>query len=122
MSEGIRFICDYVNSKHYKFNDLLNYEYYDLVKVEDEATFTIKIDNKTFFTTSGFNVLEFLQQIAQWETDKGDMLYNCIDTDENPLISFIENEGLYTISSPWQEFECNYKFTFSDLISVKEIL
>ncbi len=122
MDKMIRFICNYENNKHYKYENLLNYAFYDLVNIEDEATFTIEIDHKTFFTTSGFNILEFLQQIAQWEMNKGDMLYHCVDTDDNPLISFIEKDGLYTISSPWQKFECKDEFCFSDLISVREVL
>jgi len=122
MSKKIDFICDYSNRNNYKFKDLLNYKFYDLINVEDEATFTIKIDNKVFFSTTGFNILEFLQQVAQWEITKGDMIYNCVDTDDNPLISFIEEDGLYTIHSTWQEFECKEKFYFSDLIPVKDIL
>lgn len=122
MINKIHFICDYQNHNGYVFEDLLNYQYYDLVNVIDEATFRIEIDNKVFFNTSGFNILEFLQQIAFWEIHKGNMIYNCIDTDDNPLISFTEEDGLYTIQSPWQEFECNDKFSFSDLISVKELL
>lgn len=122
MIKRIYFICDYTNRNGYKIGDLLNYKYYDLVNVKDEATFSIIIDNEVFFSTSGFNILEFLQQIASWEIHKGDMIYNCIDTEDNPLISFIEKDGLYTLHSPWQKFECNDKFSFSDLISVKEIL
>lgn len=122
MIKKIHFICDYPNRNCYKFEDLPSYKYYDLVNEIDEATFRIEIDNKVFFNTSGFNILEFLQQIAFWEIHKGNMIYNCIDTDDNPLISFTEEDGLYTIQSPWQEFECNDKFSFSDLISVKEIL
>lgn len=122
MSKRICFICDYVNSKHYEFNDLINCKYYDLINAENEATFTIKINDKVFFSTSGFNILEFLLCIAQWEINKGDMIYNCIDTNDNPLISFIEEDGFYRIHSAWQEFECKEKFDFSELISVKEIL
>ncbi len=54
--------------------------------------------------------------------NRGNMVYNCIDTDDNPLISFIEEDGLYRINSTWQKFECKDRFSFSDLISVKEIL
>lgn len=122
MIKKIHFICDYSNRNGYKLIDLPNYQYYDLVGVENEATFSIKINNNTFFSDSNFNILEFLQQIAFWEINKGDMKYNCVDTDDNPLISFIEENGLYTIHSPWQKFECNDKFSFADLISVKEIL
>lgn len=122
MSKRICFICDYVNSKHYEFNDLINCKYYDLINAENETTFTIKINDKVFFSTFGFNILEFLLCIAQWEINKGDMIYNCIDTNDNPLISFIEEDGFYRIHSAWQEFECKEKFDFSELISVKEIL
>lgn len=122
MNRKIEFICDYINRKNYNYNDLLNCKFYDLICVEDEATFTIKIENKVFFSTEGFNILEFLQQIAKWEISRGDMIYNCIDTEDNPLISFIEEDGLYKVNSTWQEFECKDKFSFEDLISVKEIL
>lgn len=122
MSGKIEFICDYINRKNYNYNDLLKCKFYDLICVEDEAVFTIKIDNKVFLSTDGFNILEFLQQVAKWEIGRGDMIYNCIDTEDNPLISFIEEDGLYRISSTWQRFECTDKFDFADLISVKEIL
>lgn len=122
MVNNIRFICDYVNHNNYKLEDLPDFKYYDLVSVEEEATFTIEINDKVFFSTEYFNVLEFLQQVAIWKENKGNMIYNCVDTDDNPLISFVKSDDMYEVRSTWQKFECKEKFSFSDLIAVEEIL
>lgn len=122
MIRKIRFICNYVNRKNYHLEDLPNYKFYDLVSTAEEATFSIEINDRIFFSTEYFNVLEFLQQIAIWKENRGNMIYNCVDTDDNPLLSFIELDGAYEIRSTWQRFECKEKFLFSDLIVVEEIL
>ena len=44
-----------------------------------------------------------------------EMVYNCIDTEDNPLIHFTENNGLWFVKSPWQKFECNLAFTRVEL-------
>lgn len=44
------------------------------------------------------------------------MLYNCIEAEDNPLISFIFTNQGWKIKSPWQLFEC------ADFLSKEELL
>lgn len=119
---GIQYICNYENRKNYTLHDIAKIKPYDLISQSEESAFTMLINGKIFFHTEGFNTLEFLHQLAVWETEKGDFKYICIDTDENPLISFIKSDGGYSVSSPWQNFICTDKFSFENLISAKNIL
>lgn len=63
-------------------------EYPEVLKYEGD--FLIEIDNKLYFHEPNFSIFEFLIYIDKWEIDNNDMHYICIDTDENPLISFLK--------------------------------
>lgn len=122
-NSSIRFICDFDNMDHYTPDDLLRLDYPKLTDEKYESLFTIEISGKEFFSESYINTLELLQQIEKWKLEKGDFLYNCIDTEDNPLLSFVkEKDGLYSIKSPWQKFECCEHFDYNDLINIEEIL
>ena len=78
---------------------------WDLLKVEGK--FQIFIEEELFFEEPLFSVMEFLWQAKQWRSDgmKGDMEYNSIETEDNPLILFrkAEEDG-WQLVSPWQSF------------------
>lgn len=84
-----------------------------------EGIFRIEIDDKLFFIQPDFSVFEFLMYADDWITNNKskDMQYRCLDTDENPLISFIlKNDGWY-IYSPWQLFQCDNIFSKEELVN-----
>lgn len=89
--------------------------------------FKIIIDNKIYFEDEEFSIYEFLYYVNKWcETAEQIMEYNCIDTDENPLVSFIPYENKWKISSPWENYANNVFFTTEELnnaiIALKEQL
>ena len=120
MKNNIRFISDYVNDSGITAAKLVNKKEYELL--EDCASFSIYINDKEFFYEPDFPVLEFLREVALWADKGGNMLYNSIETDENPLIAFIKNENGYVISSPWQKFECNTCFCKEELLTAINII
>ena len=88
--------------------------YPDLIK--DEVHFIIRVEDKLFFEEPNFSIYEFMCFVDEWiEKNLDDMKYIAIDTDDNPLISFIKDDGGYKINSPWQLFSCE------KLISREEI-
>ena len=89
-------------------------EYPEVLKYE--GNFSIEIDNKVFFHEADFSIFEFLLYTDKWKTLDCDMLYDCIDTDDNPLISFIKNGELFYVNSPWSLFECKQGFTKKELL------
>ena len=92
------------------YPDILNFE----------GIFSIEIDNKPYFFEPHFSVFEFLMFTNKWinNIDKTkNMLFNCIDTEDNPLISFINRNGKWHIYSPWQLFECNTAFSREELVA-----
>lgn len=85
-----------------------------------EVDFTIKINDIEFFSEPYFDVYEFLFYTEKWSRaeEVSDMHYIAIDTEDNPLISFLfTNEG-WKIYSPWQLFQCNYTFSKNELVDV----
>ncbi len=84
---------------------------------EYEVDFSIIINGQLFFDEPNFPVLEFLHFVNIWK-DKGNhsFEYISIETEENPLISFICKNDMFLISSPWQLFECKTEFTKEQLI------
>jgi len=87
---------------------------------EYEGCLTILIDGKVFFKEQGIAVLEFLRDACKWINNKNkreDMLYNCIETEDNPLISFILKKDKWYIQSPWQKFKSDGVFAREELES-----
>lgn len=120
MENNIRFISDYVNNSEITVSKLIDKKSYELL--DDCATFSICINDKEFFHEPDFPVLEFLREVALWADKEGSMYYNSIETDDNPLISFIKDENGYTISSPWQKFECIDCFSKEELLSALSLI
>ena len=75
----------------------------------------IEINNKIFFKEPYFPILEFIRTLEKWDK-VSNMLYNCIETENNPLISFIFNNGGWLVKSPWELFKCK------ELLSKEELL
>lgn len=120
MENNIRFISNYINDSEMTVSKLINKKGYELLN--DCASFSICINDKEFFHEPDFPVLEFLREVALWVDKEGSMYYNSIETDDNPFISFIKDENGYTISSPWQKFECNDCFSKEELLSALNII
>jgi hypothetical protein len=112
------FKSDYHFGKMLRFKFNLTETYPDKYKyrygLSLEGDFDIIVDNNLLFSEPHFSILEFLRDASMWinnPTLEQNMEYNCIDTEENPLISFIAHGGSYRIQSPWQLFECKTLFT-----------
>ena len=91
-------------------------EYPEILK--NEGSFQIELNGKLYFDDPNFSVDEFLLYADRWiaNDDKSQsMHYHCVDTDENPLISFSMKNGRWYIDSPWELFECNDSFTRDEL-------
>ncbi|MBQ6570186.1 MAG: hypothetical protein IJL87_08000 [Clostridia bacterium] len=112
---------DFLSNKKTKITkkQLLKLDYPELISEKYNCDFLIKINGKPFFDCSNFAIMEFLKSVIIWADRKDDLLFSSIETDDNPLISFIkEDDGLYSICSPWQLFECREQFSFEQLLSV----
>lgn len=91
--------------------------------VEYEADFSILVNGKLFFHEPNFPLLEFLHFVTRKKIENGGSVdYISIETEENPLISFIYEDDMFTISSPWQLFECETKFSKEQIISALDKL
>ena len=65
-----------------------------------------------------YYIFEFFRDARNWlscENKTKDMLYNCIETEDNPLISFTERDGEWVVQSPWQKYECDISFVRQEL-------
>ena len=83
-----------------------------------EMDFRIVINGKLFFSEPNFPVFEFLLSAKKWESmNSVSFEYNSIETEDNPLISFIHNREGYVLHSPWQLFQCDVFFTKEQIIS-----
>ena len=120
MENNIYFISDHVNNSEITVSKLIGKKSYELL--DDCASFSICINDKEFFRELDFPILEFLREVALWADKEGNMYYNSIETDDNPLIAFIKSESGYLISSPWQKFECNDCFSKEELLSALNII
>ena len=84
-----------------------------------EGHFQILIDGQIFFFDPNFAIFEFLLYAFPWidAKDKSkDMLYNCLDTIDNPLISFLKKDNEYWIvESPWKCFDCQQYFSREEI-------
>ncbi|MDF2653686.1 MAG: hypothetical protein K0R19_160 [Bacillota bacterium] len=66
-------------------------------------------------------ILEFIRTLEKWD-QANSMLYNSIETEDNPLISFIASEKGWIIKSPWQLFECNEIIPKGEILESIKIL
>lgn len=111
------------------FNFILNtrYEQWHNDKsfkvLEYEGDLEITINSTTFFSEPHFIILEFLRDAHKWVQGKTrEMIYNSIETEDNPLIYFTEKDGNWYVQSPWQKYECDFAFTRNELeIAVLEL-
>lgn len=92
-------------------------KYPELIQVE--ALFRIVINGMVFFEEPNFPVYEFLHAVKKWinKQEKEKFEYISVETEDNPLICFLYEDGGWIINSPWQLFECRYKFTREELIN-----
>ena len=86
--------------------------------LKKEGLFQIEVNGRLYFDEPNFSVNEFLMYADKWifnEDKSQDMNYFCVDTDENPLISFSMKNDRWYIDSPWKLFECNDSFSRDEL-------
>ena len=85
---------------------------------------SIWIGDQQFCEEPDFPVLDFLYTVYKWKLSKDneDFIYNCIETEDNPLISFKREKNVWTICSPWQLFECKKKFTKDEIVNALDNL
>lgn len=70
-----------------------------------------------------FRCSSFLHFVTRKKIENGGSVdYISIETEGNPLISFIYEDDMFTISSPWQLFECETKFSKEQIISALDKL
>ncbi len=91
--------------------------------IEYEAEFEIIVNGEIFFYEPNFPIFEFLHAVNEWKKQGvGSFEYVSIETEDNPLISFICEEDMWIICSPWQLFECKTKFTREQLVIALNVL
>ena len=86
--------------------------------MEYEGEFKILIDSKIYFEDEYFLIKEFLRDAISWARNcdkEKNMNYICIETEDNPLISFENQQTNWKINSPWQKFQCDSCFARQEL-------
>lgn len=85
---------------------------------------SIWVDNQQFFGEPDFPVLDFLYAVYKWKSSKDneDFAYNCIETEDNPLISFTREKNMWAMYSPWQLFKCEKRFAKEEIIGALDDL
>jgi len=87
---------------------------YDVIR--DERDFQIMINEEIFFHEPLFPILELVQYCRQWIINANtNFAYNTIESEENPLLSFMLQKEKWRISSVWQKFECEVEFSFTEV-------
>jgi len=110
--EMIEFLC---NEKNIDINGIESWDYSELLKLE--CWFCIKINGEVFYEEPLFPILEFIYFYEKWDEDKTqNFVYNTIESEDNPMISFIKNDEKWSIDSVWRRFECKEVFYFGQLI------
>ena len=85
-------------------------------KIRCERSFDIYINGVLYFHDPLFPILEFVQYCQKWiQTDQKSFVYESVEYDEAPLLSFIQEEKGYRIQSIWEEFECTALFSSGEL-------
>jgi hypothetical protein len=111
----IEFLCDYHLENGVDKISQLEYS-----KLLDEGNnFCVKINGKVFFEQPLFPVMEFLYFYLKWDK-KHDFIYNTIESEENPMISFKRGISGWRIDSVWKQFDCKERFRVEDFIMAVE--
>lgn len=111
----IKFDC-VIDNFNFQDQSTLKYnEYPEILLIVGE--FKIIINKETFFAEPYFPILEFMKVALRWVNidETTPMIYNTVETEENPLISFTKTIDGWNIFSPWQEFNCNLCFSKDEL-------
>lgn len=106
----INIICKRNSNANIK--EITSMEYSELLK--EECYFCIIVDNLVFFEDPLFPIREFLKYYFDWDK-KNNFNYITIESSDNPLLSFIKTSEGWSIDSVWKKFECDRKFTLSEL-------
>ncbi len=77
-----------------------------------EGVFRIYILDELYLEESGFLLAEFASVLKRWfkETqndNNSDFVYESMDSDEAPILSFKNNGCGFIIKSVWERFECD---------------
>lgn len=110
----IEFLCDYHSEDG--IDRILRMEYADLL---DEYYFCVKINGEVFFEQPLFPIMEFLYFYLKWDK-KHDFIYNTIESEENPMISFERGISGWRINSVWKKFDCKERFRVENFITAVE--
>ena len=96
----------------------------EMQRLNYDMGLSIWVDNQQFFWEPDFPVLDFLYTVYKWKTSKDneDFIYNCVETEDNPLISFTREKSMWMICSPWQLFECEKRFTKEEIVNALDVL
>lgn len=111
----IKFDC-VINDFNFQDQSILKYnEYPEMLLIEGD--FKITINKELFFDEPYFPIIEFMKVVLPWmNTDETTpMLYNTVEAEENPLISFTKTIDGWNVFSPWQEYNCNLCFSKEEL-------
>ena len=99
-------------------DEILKLPLHDLLKEEHDIR--ILIHGKVFFEEPLFPILEFLFSYFTWReklhSESSDFFYNSVETEDNPLLSFVNTKGGWRIDSPWKNFHCNEMFQLNDFV------
>lgn len=80
------------------------------------GNFSIEVEDKVFYQESSFPVVEFAYHLAKWiDAGRGSFEYNSMESNSQPLISFIEAGDNFVLYSPYQEYEETEVFSFTEL-------
>ena len=87
---------------------------YDLIR--DERDFKIVVGERTFFHEPLFPVLELVRYCLEWRKNaNSSFVYNTIESEENPLLSFAPQNDTWRVFSVWQKFECETEFSLAEV-------
>jgi hypothetical protein len=110
----IEILCEYNKIIELEKIKYLNY----FQQLSTECWFCIKVDHKVFYEQSQFPLLEFLFFYANWNNNgKHDFIYNTLESDANPMISFTRKHGKWILESPWKLFNCKTNFTINHFVN-----
>lgn len=92
--------------------------------LQDDRSFRVIVNNRTFFHEPLFPILELVRCCRQWlKCPNGEFIYNTIESEENPLLTFRLHDSKWKVYSVWQKFECEQTFTLEEVKSfLKDIV